>query len=430
MQSTEQASRSPGPLIRDRRLRRLLGSRFLADAGVNALLYGALISVVRDSGSALEAAVVAAASLAPAALLGLWGGSLADRLPRRQALAGGYLAQACLCLLAAIVADAGFPVMVTLIFAVMSIGQVTGPTESAILPQFTDEARLPAATSLLSLVSGIGIAFGTALLAPFIVRLLDVRTLFVVSGALLVLAALPVGGWKPWQRSGDVTAPHVSVGALAILRWFLEERAVGSMMMLLALASVTNVIATALGPRYVQELFDLDPAEAVYVFAPSAVGMLLALAVAPAAVTRLGSRRFAMLGFAFTAVSLLGLGLVDYVATVVDPANPARLLTNFAHIGRYMRTAGVLAIPLGFGLGAASIAVNSYVSRQVQFEFQGRAFAMLSTLKTGLALLPLLAVGTVADSVGVQPVLVAAPFALLIIAIAAHLRLRPHPWRD
>ena len=57
--------RRGGSVLSNRRLWRLLGSRFLADAGVNALLFGALIAVVRESGSALEAAILAAASLAP-----------------------------------------------------------------------------------------------------------------------------------------------------------------------------------------------------------------------------------------------------------------------------------------------------------------------------------------------------------------------------
>ncbi len=417
-------------VLSNRRLWRLLGSRFLADAGVNALLYGALIAVVRESGSALEAAIVAAASLAPSALLALWGGTVADRLPRRQALSGAYALQAVLCLLAAVLADGGFVVMVALIFIVMSVGQVSGPSESAALPLFVDESQLPAATSILSLVSGAGIAFGTALLAPFIVKLFDIRLLFTLSGVLLIAAALPIGELPRRVRTRSAPAAGGPLEVRGVLRWFFEEKPVASMMMLLALASTTNVIVTALGPRYVQELFDLDPAEAVYVFAPSAAGMLLGLAAAPACIARIGFRRFAMLGFAFAALSLLGLGLVDYVATPVDRVNPMRLLTQFAHIGRFMRTAAVLAIPLGFGLAAATISVTSYINNRVQQEFQGRAFAMLSTLKTGLALAPLLVVGTAADLVGVQPVLVAAPLALLAVAFAAHLRLRPHPWRD
>ena len=79
----------PEPEIaRDIRFEHLLASRFLSDAGQQAILFGALVSVARSGGSALEVALVGVAALLPPALLGLYGGAIADAIPRRVALAG------------------------------------------------------------------------------------------------------------------------------------------------------------------------------------------------------------------------------------------------------------------------------------------------------------------------------------------------------
>ena len=67
----------PEPEIaRDPHVRQLMVSRFLSEAGQQALTYGVLISVVRGGGNALDAALVGIAGLLPPALLGMWRGRI------------------------------------------------------------------------------------------------------------------------------------------------------------------------------------------------------------------------------------------------------------------------------------------------------------------------------------------------------------------
>src|SRR2546428_3681154 len=88
----------PEPSIaRNLRFQHLLASRFLSEAGQQSLVFGSLVAVARGGGSALEVASVGAAALLPPALLGLYGGEVADALPKRTALAGGLTPQALLC---------------------------------------------------------------------------------------------------------------------------------------------------------------------------------------------------------------------------------------------------------------------------------------------------------------------------------------------
>ncbi|HKZ51491.1 MAG TPA: MFS transporter, partial [Dehalococcoidia bacterium] len=188
-------------LARDPRFEHILVSRFLSDAGQQALAYGALIAVVRDGGSAFQVALVGIAALIPPALLGLYGGTIADSLPKRVALAMVYNLQALLCFLAPTFLGTGLPAILALIFAVNALGQVSGPSESSVLPLIASEAQLATAASLVNLASTAGTAVGTALLAPVIVRAFGVAPVMYVSGVLLLLAAsrvfdLPTAGTR------------------------------------------------------------------------------------------------------------------------------------------------------------------------------------------------------------------------------------------
>jgi MFS-type transporter involved in bile tolerance (Atg22 family) len=83
-----------------------------------------------------------------------------------------------------------------------------------------------------------------------------------------------------------------------------------------------------------------------------------------------------------------------------------------------LRTASLLAVPLGFGVALANTAVQTYLNRRVPHAMQGRVFALKSMVKHQTAIVPLLSLGAAAEAFGTETVLVAAPFVLLAAAYA------------
>ncbi len=407
-------------IARDLRFQQVLASRFLSDAGQQAVAYGALIAVVRGGGSALDAALVGVAALAPAAVLGLYGGAVADALPKRVALAVVYNLQALLCFLLPGVIGTELIAVLLLVFAVNALGQVSGPTESSVLPVIASDAQLATAASLVNFASSAGTAFGTALLAPVLVRAFGVDTVFYVAGALLLLAAsrvfdLPAHEHEP--RGPVPWRPNVRVRSL--VQWLFRQPAIATMLVVGVLSGTANIVIQTLAPRYVQSVLRVDAADAVYVFAPSAVGLAIALAAAPSIMKLRGERVAALLGFAITCATLVLLGLVDEVRGALDPVNPLHLVNLLGfEMGQRLRTAALLALPLGFGVSLTTTSVQTYLNRRVPLSHQGRAFALQSTLKSGAAVVPLLSLGGAATAFGVEPVLIVAPFALLALAYA------------
>jgi MFS family permease len=172
-----------------------------------------------------------------------------------------------------------------------------------------------------------------------------------------------------------------------------------------------------LAPRYVQATLHTDAANSVYVFAPSAFGLVVALLAMPRMVKTWGERTTTLVGFAAIAAALTLLGSIDWVAQVIDPFNPARALGLVElDLSARLRTASLLAIPLGFGVALSTTAVQTYLNRRVPHALQGRAFALKSTLKHSTAIIPLTTLGLASEAFGVEKVLLAAPFVLLIAA--------------
>ena len=118
-------------------------------------------------------------------------------------------------------------------------------------------------------------------------------------------------------------------------------------------------------------------------------------------------------------VGLFSLGLVGDVATVVDPVNPIRLVGLLGiDLGEKLRTASLLSLPLAFGVSLAATSVQTYINRRVPLRYQGRTFAVQSSLRSGAAIVPLLTLGAAASLFGSEKVLLASPFLLLLVGYA------------
>ncbi|MDP2674728.1 MAG: MFS transporter [Dehalococcoidia bacterium] len=407
----------PEPAIaRQLRFQQLLASRFLSDAGQQSLAFGALVAVTRGGASAFEVALVGTAALLPPALLGLYGGAVADALPKRVALAGVYFLQALLCFLVPLLGGTDLAYMLFLLLAVNALGQVSGPTESSVLPLVASKEELATGASLIALSSAAGGAVATALLAPVLVRAVGVEPVLYIAGVLLLLAASRVfdlQGGDSHQQLRE-TLPQVKVRTA--LRWLADHPAVATMIIVSVLTGTANVVLQTLAPRYVQSVLGVDAADSAYVFAPSALGLVTALLSAPYLMRIRGERVAALVGLFFTSAALMLLGIVGDVANVVDPLNPLRL-TGVVQLdlSERLRTAGLIAIPLAFGVSLTATSVQTYINRRVPLAFQGRTFAMQNWLRNGSAIVPLLTLGALATEFGVQDVLLFSPLALLAV---------------
>lgn len=430
----------PGSVVWNVQFQALLASRFLSDVALQALLYSVLIDRARSGGGAVDAALIGVAFLLPGVVLGMYGGAVADALPKRAALAGAYVTMGALAFLIPGLFGTELLPLLAVLFAVRVAYQVSQPSEASTLPLVATESELASATSFLAFVSSAGEVVGKALLAPVIVVLWGVRVVTVVASLLFLLSATRVldlrlgsapsrrGAGGEGARPGRLSA-RAEVGRYAragqsllltmhgatreMLPWLAGQPAVLWTLLLAAMASTVSVAVGILGPQYTSEVLGVDPENALYVFAPAALGLVVALAVAPLAIRLVGERISAVAGFASAAAGMAALGAVGAVTERVGG-----LVVDIPGVPDEVEIAALLSIPLGFGLTLAAASAQTYVSKYVPPAIQGRTFALLGVLKDGLAGAALLLLGVVADAVGTARVLTIAPIALVALAWA------------
>lgn len=403
-------------VVRSRRFQHLLFAKALSDTARDSTKYAAIVAVVAATGSAFQSSLMTVATLLPVAALGLYAGEVADSMPKRIAIALAYGLGAATCFLVPTLFGTGVPAMFALVFLVSASSQIGGPAESSAVPLVASEQQLAGATSMMGLASSVGTAAGTAFLAPLLLKLTSARVVFYVAGFLLLAAMTRV---LHIYSKRDVGAGTFAVRPRRgtnrrVLTWLFAHPSVATMVGVSVLTGVSNVIMSTLAPVYVQDILNSDPANTVFVMGPAGLAMTVSLAAVPWFVGRIGERATAAAGFGMVVASLVALGLVDHnIAVVVDPVNPLRLigLTGF-DVSENIRTAALLSVPLGLGVGLTDNSVKTYINRRVPLSYQGRTFAARNVLESSVGIIPLVAVSGLASLIGVGTVLILMPFAI------------------
>lgn len=417
----------PSSIARNPNFQALLASRFLSDLALQALLFGVLIASVRGGGNALEAAVIGVAYLIPGVVLGLFGGAVADALPKRFALVAAYLVMGALCFALPLTLDFELRGMLAVLFGVRVLHQVSQPSEASAVPLVATHRELASANSFLSLASSAGEVVGKALLAPLLVRAFGIEPVVVLAGLLFILSATRVLNFRvepddldeiPFalERPPDRPDAHPkATSTRQALRWLIDEPAAFWMLMLAAMASTTSVVLGVLGPRYVLAVLNVPPENTFYVFAPASLGLIGALVLAPILIRIFKERLVAALGFLLVAIGMGALGAID---TVTDLLGPTILLVDIPGVGEQVEMAAAISLLLGMGMTLAAAATQTYIGKYVPSEVHGRIFALLGAMKDGMSIPVLLLMGAIAEVIGVANVLLIAPIALIVIAFA------------
>jgi len=178
--------------------RALIGASAASQIGdwlYNAALLGYVFSATRS------AAWVGAATicrLLPYVLLGPFGGTVADRYPRRTVLlAGDALRLVLMAAIAATVANAG-PVALVIGFTALAsaAGCAEKPAAMALLPRLVGETRLGPANALLHTVQDLGVLIGPAI-GAILLGVAPAWIAFAANGATFAISALLISTMRP-----------------------------------------------------------------------------------------------------------------------------------------------------------------------------------------------------------------------------------------
>jgi MFS family permease len=425
-------------LLANSRFRRLMEARAVAQTGQNAMLYTLLILVVNETASSIHSTLLITAWMLPCIVFGVPAGGLADVLPKRGLLVAGYAVRAALAAAMILYVDDVWTLYL-LVLAFSSVGQVSGPAEAAALPALVRRDQLAGANSWMVLSLMVGQGVGAVALAPFILKFIGAETCLAIAALLLAAAAFIVTSVTGLRAGvgGQAAPPRGGLMESLAAGWsvlWTSRRAFLALVYLTVVGTLAKALAV-LAPHYTRDVLKIATENTVFVVAPAAIGALLALVVTPPLARWVGAARMAALGFVLYVLGIVALGLIVYVRDFIVDHVELGLPFVEREVGvssvDIVTMAMILAIPLGFAATVVGVAGKAVLNEEAPEGKQGRVFATQGALSDALSLLPLFAIGGVAEVVGVREVLlVAAVVAFLAgVYLSVSRRFGPPPVR-
>jgi hypothetical protein len=283
------------------------------------------------------------------------------------------------------------------------------------------EARLLPANSLFNLTMAVSQVLGLLILGPLAVSLVGAEGGFVVIAAMYLAAALLV---SIIPRDRQLVCPVVGVSGWR--RMWLEAKegwqfVSAHRLLQVAMAHLVTIttlimVMAMLAPGYAARVLGIGPQSAVIVFAPAGVGMFLATGLVGRWGYWLRKVGFGQIGLALVGLIFGALGLLslDY----------QRLLQPILHVypqATFSLTSATMALAflLGLCMSGVNILAQTTVQQESPAHIRGRVFSVQFMLNNLVGIPPMLALGGVADAIGIPRVLEIVGVAALVIAAAS-----------
>ena len=352
-------------------------------------------------------------------------GVVVDRFPKKWILVGSNLtrvifAVSYVIILRTLTGTWELVAFYTVTFLGASLAQFFAPAEASTIPLLVGESLLLPANSLFTLTMALSQVIGLLVIGPLAVSLLHVQGGFLLIGMLYLGATLLVLRLpKDKPHKGTSTSNELSVW-----RQFWTEfkegwqfvighpKVLSPMMQLVTIATMVMVMAM-LVPGYTARVLGMAAQNAVLVFLPAGIGMLLATAF----VGRWG-HLLRRAGFGYIGLLLVGLA---FAAMGWLSQDYQRLLRPILHVYP-QATFSLTTATMALGLAWACVWRVSISWRRRRCSssrppyIRGRVFSVQFMLNNLVGIPPMLALGGMADAIGIPRVMEIVGLGVIVMA--------------
>jgi MFS family permease len=387
---------SNAALLRNRSFLALWVAQFAALAATYGLGLAGAVFIEEQTQSAAQTSLVIIAAIFPAFLGSLVAGPVVDRWGRKRVLVGSLVARA----LAALAFWAGTLFLppgpaIVMVYAATVAGtaftQFATPSELAMLPDLVKHENLVPANALLQLSGLAAEGLGIVILRPLLIKLSGPPAVGLMSTIFCVSAIFLVTG-LPRDRASSQRPS--STGSLwrdlrkdfqAGLRTITQDRLLRLVAIQATVAATLLLVLLSLVPGLVSRHLGLASENMPFVLLPGGLGFVLGAVI-----------------------------LSRSEGTLSTPAWIATGLTGFGvSVGLLALLSGQgslwLILPLIFGMGVALalviITARVVLQERPPSDMRGRVIAAQLALANAVALVPLMLGGSLADRMGIRPVM-------------------------
>lgn len=412
-------------LLDDPDFRMLWLSRLLSQTAQGALLYALLILVVDLSNRSFFNSLFVACSNIPSIAFGLPAGLVVDTISRKHLLVmlNGFRFLFMLFLVGSAPSLAG---VFAATLGIWIIHQFYSPSEASMLADLVPPERYTSAQALFNLALTISQAVGLVLLAPLMLRIGGPELVFVLAGALWLIAgamtvllpSLPTD--RAMARRPRRRGLRESLGDG--WRFVRSDRPTFEAIIDDVVVSVGMSALVVIIPFYLERVLGTSKENTVFVFAPAALGLVIGLRVAPTLGRIIGERYAASIALVAFAACVASLGFVEQTYRFLNDTLrlPLDQITYTLSISPVIFVAMLISIPAGMASSIVNVAARSILLQRTPGNVRGQVIATQGLIGNVFGLVPTLLAGLATDLFGVVPIAVAIGVLILLAAGAAH----------
>jgi MFS family permease len=423
-----------GSVLRNSGFLRLWSAQVVSQTAQNGLMFALLVLITERSGSSTQGSLLVLAFTLPSVLFSIPAGVLVDRWHKRTVLIVTNACRAGMAVLFILTQQWVVALLgVTLCFS--SISQFFGPAESSSIPALVPRRQLISANALFQLTLTGSQFLGLVVLAPALLKTGGADLFFgamivLYGGATALVASLP-RGFEPELRVEPVSALGLvratTRDVSETLRTIRDDRISLLALVQLTMSSSLAMLFGLLVPRYVRDVLDIAPDNAVFVFAPVAVGAVVGLRTLRWLTARLDKQVVVTIGLFGIAGSLLALAAVDPISGLVEQAGAGQFVQALGRVQPRFATftlsvivlvTMICAVPMGFFYALVNAPAQTIIHERAPADMRGRFFGTQLLLANCSSLVLLLVAGAAADALGVTIVL--ALYAPVVLGVAAY----------
>lgn len=437
---TQQPNRGFSPVLKNRNFRALWIAQLLAQTSQHAIHFIQMVLVEKLTGSAVHLGVTILAFTLPGIIFSPIAGVAVDRFPKKWILVASnstrvLFALGYLLILSTLQGTWELLAIYAITFLTATLAQFFSPAEASTIPLLVGDQMLLPANSLFTLTMALSQVIGLLVLGPLASSLLRIEGSFgliaaMYLGAAILVATLPLDA-RPGHRARTALSGWRRLWNDIGEGWKFvsgQRKVQAALSELITIATLVMVMAM-LAPGYAARVLGMRPENAVIVFAPAGVGMLIATGVTGRWGHVLRRARFDHLGLVLAGLAFLGMGWLS-----LDYQRLSQPILGVYPQAAFSLTTLTMALGLILGvcLSSVNILAQTALQQESPLHIRGRVFSMQFMLSNLIGIPPMLALGGVADAVGIPRVMQVVGIGAICMAglsaIITRVPIRPLRW--
>jgi len=400
----------------------LLLAEGFSQLAINMLNFVLVLVVYTLTNSAIAVAGVILSFTIPQLLFGLLAGIFVDNWNKKRVLILTNVLRALLVFILILVGLNNLPIIYLLSFTISVVSQFFIPAETPMIPLLLRRELLLSANALFGMIMFGSIFLAYALSGP-VLLIFDSKGAFMLLGLSFLLASIfasLIDTKHLIKKEVDLVELGMNIfpqikSALAVVA---KARILINALLLLTLSQILVMVLAVIGPGYADQLIKIRVEEfPLYFVTPAIIGTLTGALIIGGFFHNHPKQNLTRIGLYLLGLSIL---VLPHFAKVESRAFVQTLNTFLPNLFEItvLHILVVVAFVLGFANSLIFVPSNTILQEETPDDFRGKAYGALNTMVGIFSLIPLIAVGALADVLGLKAVITGIGIIVVLLGAA------------